>query len=266
MASEEHGSGCVAELLVRLLIFCPNWLKKSSSFYRCSKIPSRLLLQWPRKRRLSCVVSSATRAMSIRTIQVGGACAFSRPKLSSDASRIRMELGKDGPEFWMPLYGASAIACAAYAVGFRLLFKLLGGIAMVVGGIRFRDTVRVPESMADLAKYYDFDTELGRETGGLTILLSWFAIMVLVDEYQTERTLKAAIGEAKRSADTVEGKKDTAPRKKMPASGSSMLEYILMGATGLVLLSTYVIPKFVMKGPAAEEHCNGLGFSSSKDS
>jgi hypothetical protein len=166
----------------------------------------------------------------------------------------------------MPLYGGSAVACAAYVIGFRLLFKLLAGVAMIVGGIRFRDTVRVPESLADVAKYYDFDTELGRETGGLTVLLSWFAIMVLVDEYQTDQTLKAAIGEAKRAADAKDGKKDATAGKKMSSGGSSVLEWALIGATGVVLLSTYLVPKFVMKGPPGEEHCNGVGFSVPKDS
>ena len=159
----------------------------------------------------------------------------------------------------MPLYGCSAIASCAYVFGFRSAFKLLGGVAMLVGGVRFRDTVSLPASLADAAKYVDFDTELGRETGGLSILLVWFAAMILVDENHRERELRDAVGAAKKAAD---GKPGAEPPKA--EQRTSVFEWLLVLVAGAVLLSTYVVPKFVMKGPAAEDHCNGVGFSAGK--
>lgn len=152
----------------------------------------------------------------------------------------------------MPLYGGSALACACYTLGLRSLFKLLGGVAFVVGGVRFRDTVTLPRSLAELSKYYDFDTELGRETGGLTILLTWFAIMVLVDDWQTEKALKEA---------SAKGPKDGKSSASTKAPGTSTFELLLIVLAGGVLLSTYIIPKYIMRAPPAEDYCQGVGFS-----
>lgn len=159
----------------------------------------------------------------------------------------------------MPLYGGSALACAMYVFGYRSLFKLLGGVALLMGGIRLKETVSIPNSMAELAKYYDFDTELGRETGGLTILMVWFIVMIMVDEYQAELALKEAVGEAKKNED---GKVE--PKKSAGKAAKPLFEWILVGGAAAVLLSTWIVPKFFMHGPAAEDHCNGVGFSAPK--
>ncbi|KAI9011728.1 hypothetical protein DFJ74DRAFT_772019 [Hyaloraphidium curvatum] len=171
----------------------------------------------------------------------------------------------DGYIFWIPLYLNSALACLMLALNFKMAFKFLGAAALFFGGLKLRETVQWPVSLEEAKKYYDFDTELGRETGGLTIVVLWFVVMIILEDNALDRAEKEAVGRAKRAADAAPANgaangtaEAPAPAKKKAAS--TLLEFGLILVSLAILGSVYVMPKYFMK-PPAEEHCAGVGFS-----
>jgi hypothetical protein len=93
--------------------------------------------------------------------------------------------------------------------------------------------------MDQLKQFYNVDTEVGRELGGLTVVAGWMMLMLVLEDVLWKRKQSVGYG--------------------------GVISWGLVGAALGILAMVWVGPKYLMTGPAAEDHCRGVGFDAKKD-
>jgi hypothetical protein len=142
----------------------------------------------------------------------------------------------------MILYSTSAFACfwLASSPTPTRLFNLLGSFLLLTAGIHIKQLLYpIPTNIDQLKQFYNVDTEVGRELGGLTIVAGWMMLMLILE--------------------------DVLWKRKQSVGSGGVISWGLVGAALGVLAMVWVGPKYLMSGPAAEDHCRGVGFDAKKD-